>query len=80
MMDINELIDIIKPYQSPISPYIADLAWRGISSDPEMFLADVSKVKSDLHPTGGDLTSLTKTIEIADKAGHRYRVTVEVLR
>lgn len=75
----NELTGIFRPYRSPIGPYVADLVWRGLLSDPEQLLADVSNVKHDLHPTGGYLLSLTKTVEVADKAGHRYRVTVEVL-
>lgn len=48
--------------------------------DPEGIIVSVGPVKSDLHPTGGYLLSTKKTLEVEDKNGNRYRVTVEDLR
>jgi hypothetical protein len=40
-------------------------------------LANVSPIKWDLHPEGGYLVTTKKTLEMTDKFGRSYRVTVE---
>jgi hypothetical protein len=45
--------------------------------DTEPMVRDVGKVKSDLHPVGHYLVSTKKTLEVGDRNGRRYRVTVE---
>jgi|AntRauTorcE11898_2_1112593.scaffolds.fasta_scaffold189528_1 hypothetical protein len=42
-------------------------------------LSGVSKPSSDLHPTEGWLQSTNKTIEVVDKNGQKYKVTVEAV-
>ena len=37
----------------------------------------VGRTKADLHPTEGWFQSSTKTIEVTDKNGQKYKVTVE---
>lgn len=37
----------------------------------------VGHVKSDLHPDGGYLLTTKKTVEITDRNGRRYKITVE---
>jgi hypothetical protein len=58
--------------------YIAHRIQRALSTeDSEQIIGKVGSVKSDLHPVGGWMVSLTKTIEITGRNGARYRVTVE---
>lgn len=40
-------------------------------------LADVGKVKMDLHPEKGYFMSTKKTIEVSDVNGKKYTITIE---
>lgn len=42
-------------------------------------LAVVGRPRLDLHPTEGWVQSSTKTIEVTDKNGQKYKVTVEAV-
>jgi hypothetical protein len=75
----DQIFRALRPHAVPIGPYIAKLVRDGLAADPEGHLDTVSRVQSDLHPDGGYLLSLAKTIDVTDKAGCRYRITVEVL-
>lgn len=59
--------------------YIAAQARKAISQDPDRLLAETGPVKMDLHPTEGYFLSLDKTIEVTDRNGRKYRVTVEAI-
>ncbi len=59
--------------------YIAKQAQAAIKQDPESLLKETGAVKLDLHPQEGYLQSTTKTVEVTDKYGQRYRVTVEAV-
>ena len=43
----------------------------------DSFITVVGKVKMDLHKEAGYMLSTAKTIEVADKNGKQYRITVE---
>jgi hypothetical protein len=61
--------------------YIAHRIQRTLlAADSEQIFGEVGPVKSDLHPEGGWMVSLTKTIEITGRNGARYRVTVEEVK
>ena len=61
--------------------YIADVIRKSLYADVRenvySYVGDVMRVKSDLHPEGGYLVSTKKTIEVFDKGGKTYRITVE---
>ena len=60
--------------------YIADRIRKGLvkdTADPASYIKDLGPVSMDLHPTDGYMLSTTKTIEVLDKGGKKYRVTVE---
>lgn len=57
--------------------YIAHEIKAGLWADPERLLSFVDNVRWDLHPVGGYMLSTKKTIEIMDRNGTHYRVTVE---
>lgn len=60
--------------------YIADrIAGTLQVVDDELLLKSVGPVKSDLHPEGGYLVSTKKTVEVVDRGGRVYRITVEDL-
>jgi hypothetical protein len=46
------------------------------ANDTERLLSSVSRPKFDVTPTGG-FASTKKTIEVEDRYGKKYRVTVE---
>lgn len=58
--------------------YIADeinvLFW---SQQSEAIITKVGNVEYDLHPEQGWMMSTKKTLELTDKNGKMYRVTVE---
>lgn len=59
--------------------YIADRIKKALTLDTSSFeshIAKVGNVKWDLTPEGA-FASTKKTLEVADKAGKLYRVTVE---
>jgi hypothetical protein len=74
----NQIVAALRPHSIPIGPYVAKIVRDGLSADPERHIAEISRVQSDLHADGW-LQSLTKTIDVTDKAGCKYRITVEVL-
>ena len=43
----------------------------------DSFITEVGKVKMDLHKEEGYMLSTAKTIEVADRNGKAYRITVE---
>lgn len=48
--------------------------------DPDGIIGEVGRIKWDLDQEGSHMVSTKKTIELADRNGNRYRVTVEDLR
>jgi hypothetical protein len=49
------------------------------ANDTEKLLASVSRPKYDLTETGG-FASTKKTIDVEDRNGRKYRVTVEEVK
>ena len=57
--------------------YIAHLIGRALrNNDTEHLLSDVGGMKFDVSPEGAYLSS-KKTIEVSDRYGKKYRITVE---
>ena len=50
-----------------------------IVNDEENMLSTVGGIKMDLHPEQGYFLSTKKTIEVVDKYGKQYKITVEEL-
>jgi len=60
--------------------YIAHLISKELkANDHERLLSSVSRPQFDLTPTGG-FRSTKKTIEVEDRFGKKYRVTVEEVK
>ena len=58
--------------------YIADeISSKFWSQQSESIVAKVGNINYDLHPEQGWMMSTKKTIELIDKNGKMYRVTVE---
>ena len=58
--------------------YIAARIQRTLSmEDSERIIGKVGRVQSDLHPEGGWMVSLKKTIDVEGRNGAKYRITVE---
>ena len=58
--------------------YIAHLIQQALVADREDLLEHVGHVKLDLD-TSGAWVSSTKTLEVSDTNGIKYRITVEAL-
>lgn len=74
--------DIMDAFRKPIPYAYCDYIAHRISTalatpDPENILAVIGRVHSDLHPEGRYLVTTKKTLFVTDRAGKRYRVTVE---
>ena len=67
-----------KPRGLVYCDFIADQIKRYLlQGDWQHILVSVGPVKMDLHPTEGWFVSTKKTIEVTDRNGRKYRVTVE---
>lgn len=63
------------------TPYIAGTIFDALKDhDPNGIIASADQVKDDLHETGGYFLSSDKFVEVEDRNGNRYRVTVEDIR
>lgn len=68
-----------KPVSLNYSDYIADQCQHALddrSGHGGRVIETVSRVKSDLHPTGGYLMSCAKTLFVTDRNGRKYKITV----
>lgn len=61
--------------------YIADRVKTLLTNDVRdncySHIDNVGRVKMDLHPEGGYFVSTKKTLEVIDKNGTKYKVTIE---
>lgn len=64
-------------YCDKIADVIQKSLTLAVATDPDRIIGAVGSVKMDLHPTEGWFQSTKKTIEVADKSGKTYIVTVE---
>lgn len=64
-------------YCDYIAHVIRDGLYEDIRKNRVSFLKDVMRPKMHLHPTEGYFMSTKKTLEVQDKNGKMYRVTVE---
>lgn len=75
---IEQLAVMLRPPKLAYCDYIANRIQSDLSLyDSRRILAEVGRVKADLHPEGGYLLTTKKTIEVTDFQGKAYRVTIE---
>lgn len=61
--------------------YIAHVCAVALSRpDPERIINTIGQVRSDLHQQHGYSLSTKKTLEVEDRNGNRYRVTIEDIK
>lgn len=75
---VKDAVETLKPVQLCYADYIAyRIADTLGAADHQRIIHSVSKVHWDLHPTEGYMLSTKKTVNVVDKNGKSYRVTVE---
>jgi hypothetical protein len=58
--------------------YIADLIKKIMSqADEKDLISKVGPIRYDLHPIDGYMVSTKKTIDITDRYGKMYKITIE---
>lgn len=82
---IDAILEAFRPAPIAYCDFIADCIKKALTaaalvSAPGNLVSAVGHVASDLHPQGGYLLTTTKTIEVKDRNGRVYRVTVEEVR
>ena len=74
---VNQFFDNLPKSYVAYCDYIAHTIVGNLkANDTERLLANVSRPKYDLTPEGG-FKSTKKTIEVSDRFGKNYRITVE---
>ena len=77
---VNKFFDNLPKSYVAYCDYIAHTISKELkSSDTERLLASVSKPQYDLTASGA-FASTKKTIEVEDRYGKKYRVTVEEVK
>jgi hypothetical protein len=77
---VNQFFDNLPKSYVAYCDYIAHLISKELkANDYERLLSSVSRPQFDLTPTGG-FRSTKKTIEVEDRFGKKYRVTVEEVK
>lgn len=74
----DQVWSLLKPPALSYTDYIADRIGDALKiTDSELLLAKIGRVQWDLHPEHGYMLSTKKTIEVTDRNGTQYRITVE---
>mgnify|MGYP006294309475 CR=1 FL=1 len=84
LSEFKAMDELIKDFfEQPVCPkaaycdYIASLIQSNLkANDTEKLLSNVGRTQLDLSPTGS-FVSTKKTIEVEDRNGKKYRITVE---
>jgi hypothetical protein len=77
---VNQFFDNLPKSYIAYCDYIAHTIVNNLkANDTERLLSSVSRPKYDLTPEGG-FASTKKTIEVEDRNGRKYRVTVEEVK
>lgn len=77
---VNQFFDNLPKSYVAYCDYIAHLISKELkANDYERLLSSVSRPQFDLTPTGG-FRSTKKTIEVEDRFGKKYRITVEEVK
>ena len=77
---VNQFFDNLPKSYVVYCDYIAHTISKELkANDTERLLASVSRPKYDLTPEGG-FASTKKVIEVEDRFGTKYRVTVEEVK
>jgi hypothetical protein len=78
MTDFNEIVNSTKP-SIAYCDYIAHLIATELKMlDSEHLLKEVGRVQYDLG-LGGEFCSTIKTIDVQDRFGKQYRITIQEL-
>ena len=77
---VNQFFDNLPKSYTAYCDYIAHLIVGNLkANDSEKLLASVGRPQLDLSPEGS-FRSTKKTIDVEDRFGKKYRVTVEEVR
>ena len=77
---VNKFFDNLPKSYLVYCDYIANVISKELKvNDTERLLASVSRPKYDLTQSGG-FASTKKTIEVEDRNGTKYRITVEEVK
>lgn len=77
---VNQFFDNLPKSYVAYCDYIAATISKELkANDHERLLSSVSRPQYDLTPTGG-FRSTKKTIEVEDRFGKKYRITVEEVK
>lgn len=77
---VNQFFDNLPKSYVAYCDYIAVTISKELkANDHERLLSSVSRPQYDLTPTGG-FRSTKKTIEVEDRFGKKYRITVEEVK
>jgi hypothetical protein len=77
---VNKFFDNLPKSYLVYCDYIANVISKELKvNDTERLIASVSRPKYDLTESGG-FASTKKTIEVEDRNGRKYRVTVEEVK
>jgi hypothetical protein len=77
---VNKFFDNLPKSYLVYCDYIANVISKELKvNDTECLLASVSRSKYDLTESGG-FASTKKTIEVEDRNGTKYRITVEEVK
>lgn len=77
---VNQFFDNLPKSYVAYCDYIAHTIVGNLkANDTEKLISSVGRPQYDLTPTGG-FRSTKKTIEVEDRFGRKYRVTVEEVR
>jgi hypothetical protein len=77
---VNKFFDNLPKSYLVYCDYIANVISKELKvNDTECLLASVSRPKYDLTESGG-FASTKKTIEVEDRNGTKYRITVEEVK
>ena len=64
-------------YCDYIAQATRDALYDDMRNNPSTLIGDVMRVKMDLDPVEGYFVSTKKTINIFDKNGKEYKITIE---
>ena len=77
---VNKFFDNLPKSYLVYCDYIANVISKELKvNDTERLLASISRPKYDLTESGG-FASTKKTIEVEDRNGTKYRITVEEVK
>lgn len=75
---LDQVLRMLHPLNLSYCDYIAERIGDALKiTDNELLLKKIGRVQWDLHPEHGYMLSTKKTIEVTDRNGTKYRITIE---